>query len=293
MVSGSVDSWVIAIWFAAVGGAVGSFMNVVVYRLPAGMNLSHPGSHCPKCKKPIRWHDNVPVFGWLMLRGRCRDCGARISIRYPLVEALVAAIFLAVMIAEGTSGGANLPVRPVPVTDGVIYLGLSSGELAGLIGWHLLLLCTLVASALIQYDGHRVPASLFLPALLIGVAGSCVWPHLHPQPAAVFGRWPTPGIVDGLLGLAFGGMLGFTAGQLTQRQACWPATWAGGLVGLFLGWQPAAMVVPAAIVCRILLRRLERLGAGLARVGVDAWMAAWTLVWIAGWAGFAGLLFRN
>src|SRR5262245_39596843 len=70
---------------AALGGALGSFLNVVAFRLPRGMSLSHPGSQCPACHRPIRWHDNVPVVGWMRLGGRCRDCGAAISARYPAV----------------------------------------------------------------------------------------------------------------------------------------------------------------------------------------------------------------
>ena len=290
---GSISCWVIAIWVAAIGGAVGSFLNVVVYRLPAGMSLSHPGSHCPQCKRPIRWHDNVPVFGWLILRGRCRDCRARIPIRYPLVEGLVAAIFFTVAIAEGASGGANLPVRPVPVGDGVIYPALSSGELAGLVGWHLLLLCTLVASALIDRDARRVPARLFLPGLLVGLAGSWIWPHLHPQAAAVFAARPSAGILDGLAGLALGAVLGAVGGWLLDRPAGLAKAWSAGLVGLYLGWQPAAVIVLLAIVCRAILRGAERIAGGWRTPGLDAWMAAGALVWISGWAAFARLLFRT
>ncbi len=81
-------------WIGIVGGCIGSFLNVVVYRLPEGMSLLYPGSHCPVCQHPIRWYDNLPVIGWLRLRGRCRDCQAAISVRYPLVEAIVAAMFV-------------------------------------------------------------------------------------------------------------------------------------------------------------------------------------------------------
>ena len=71
--------WLIVLWLCLVGGAVGSFLNVVVYRLPLGISLIRPPSHCPACKQPIRWFDNVPVFGWIMLRGRCRNCRSSIS----------------------------------------------------------------------------------------------------------------------------------------------------------------------------------------------------------------------
>src|SRR5688572_1591793 len=84
-------------WLFALGATVGSFLNVVVYRLPRGLNLAIPGSFCPACGHPIRLSDNVPILSWLALRGRCRDCGARISPRYLFVEMLVATTFLIVL----------------------------------------------------------------------------------------------------------------------------------------------------------------------------------------------------
>ena len=73
--------------FASVFGLViGSFLNVVIWRLPRKESLSHPGSHCPGCNEPVKPYDNIPVVSWLLLRGRCRNCGERISPRYPLVE---------------------------------------------------------------------------------------------------------------------------------------------------------------------------------------------------------------
>lgn len=87
-----------AIAFAAVLGlAVGSFLNVVVHRLPRGESLNHPRSHCPACGHPVRPRDNVPVLSWLLLRGRCRDCGASIAVRYPLLELCTAALWVAVV----------------------------------------------------------------------------------------------------------------------------------------------------------------------------------------------------
>lgn len=86
----------VALWVALVGGAIGSFLNVVIARVPAGESIVHPRSRCPRCGAGIRWFDNVPVLSWLVLRGRCRACRAPISIRYPIVEALgVAAALLA------------------------------------------------------------------------------------------------------------------------------------------------------------------------------------------------------
>src|SRR5512133_3865059 len=87
----------LAIAFAAVGGLiVGSFLNVVVYRLPRGESLTHPRSRCPSCGTQLRAIDNVPVVSWLALRGKCHHCGAPISARYPLVELTTGALFAAV-----------------------------------------------------------------------------------------------------------------------------------------------------------------------------------------------------
>ena len=87
----------------------GSFMNVVAYRLPRGESLSTPASRCPGCDTPIKPYDNVPVFSWLLLRGRCRACGVPIAWRYPLVElatALLLALTVVVVGANETSGWA-------------------------------------------------------------------------------------------------------------------------------------------------------------------------------------------
>lgn len=91
-----------------IGLVVGSFLNVVAYRVPRGESLVTPGSHCPACGHPIRWYDNVPLLGWLMLRGRCRDCGAGISATYLLIELATGVLFVAAYATVGPSW--RLPV---------------------------------------------------------------------------------------------------------------------------------------------------------------------------------------
>jgi leader peptidase (prepilin peptidase) / N-methyltransferase len=88
---------------ALVGLCLGSFLNVVAYRLPVGLSLVAPGSACPGCRTAIRPYDNVPVVSWLLLGGHCRACDTSISPRYPLIEALTGALFAAVVIAQGVS----------------------------------------------------------------------------------------------------------------------------------------------------------------------------------------------
>ncbi len=83
----------VALFSAIIGLIVGSFINVVAYRVPLGKSVVHPSSSCPECETPIHWHDNVPILGWLRLRGRCRTCSQAISPRYPIVEASTGAAF--------------------------------------------------------------------------------------------------------------------------------------------------------------------------------------------------------
>ncbi len=85
------------------GTVVGSFLNVVIHRVPLGESIAFPASRCPKCETPIRWYQNIPVISWLALRGRCSACRAPISFRYPVVEALTGLLALAVYIQYGAS----------------------------------------------------------------------------------------------------------------------------------------------------------------------------------------------
>lgn len=98
-----MSDWPVYAVFAAIGAAVGSFLNVCVARWPHEQSVVRPASRCPRCGHAIRWHDNVPVLGWLLLRGRCRDCGLPISAEYPLVELLVALGWLGAAWAFGPS----------------------------------------------------------------------------------------------------------------------------------------------------------------------------------------------
>ena len=89
---------------ALFGACVGSFTNVVVWRLPRQESVVVPGSHCPHCGHDIRWHDNLPVIGWLLLGGRCRDCGAGISWCYPAVELASALLWLSALSVQAGGG---------------------------------------------------------------------------------------------------------------------------------------------------------------------------------------------
>jgi leader peptidase (prepilin peptidase)/N-methyltransferase len=97
--------------FAGVLGAVfGSFLNVVVHRLPRHESLVTPASHCPKCGTPVKPYDNIPIVSWLLLRGHCRGCGASISVRYPLVEAATAALCVGAVLVHSSASAIALSV---------------------------------------------------------------------------------------------------------------------------------------------------------------------------------------
>src|SRR5687767_6697665 len=99
-----------AVLAGILGAIVGSFLNVVAYRLPRGESLAHPPSRCPNCEAPVKPYDNIPVLSWLLLRGRCRNCKEPISVRYPLVEAGTALLCALVVVAKGADGDAVIGI---------------------------------------------------------------------------------------------------------------------------------------------------------------------------------------
>jgi leader peptidase (prepilin peptidase) / N-methyltransferase len=142
------------VYFFALGAMIGSYLNVVVYRLPLGISTVTPRSRCPRCLSPIRpWH-NLPIFGFLLLGGRCFDCRGRIGWRYPAIEALVGLIFWRLSHQYGPT--LNLPI-------------------------HMVFAALLVVLALIDLDHHGLPHLLLWPALLLvlafrpGIEGSSAW----------------------------------------------------------------------------------------------------------------------
>lgn len=168
------------LWFLVLGATVGSFLNVVIYRLPLGRRLLGR-SHCPGCDQRIQWRDNVPIVGWLRLHGRCRACNVRIPVRYPAVEALIAGLFVVLLMTELLPGGTNLPVRtPYGYTGVVWIIWYTKWDLVGIYLFHSFLGCILIAAALIQWDGHPIPRRLAALAGGIGVIAPVFWRHLHP-----------------------------------------------------------------------------------------------------------------
>src|SRR4051794_36591727 len=112
---------------ALLGTIVGSFLNVVIHRLPRGQSLVRPRSRCPACESPVRPVDNVPVVSWLVLRGRCRDCRARIPVRYPLVELVTSVAFAVVVLVRGLDADLALELPFVAAVIAVAAVDVDHG----------------------------------------------------------------------------------------------------------------------------------------------------------------------
>ena len=173
-----MQNWLLWAYAAVVGACVGSFLNVCVYRWPEGLSVVSPPSRCPVCETPIRWRDNIPVVGWLLLRGRCRECGTRISAQYPLIELTTASLWLAAVVRHGFTWQALSSavfftlLLGIALTDARTYIIPDEFTLGGLVIGLLLSLA----------PGGIEPLQAFLGAVvgfgllwLVGIVGAWVF----------------------------------------------------------------------------------------------------------------------
>ena len=196
---------VVMLMFLALGATIGSFLNVVIYRVPRGKRLLWPPSSCASCGTRIQGKDNVPVFGWILLSGRCRTCGAAISMRYPIIEAVVATIFISLYYVELLSGGDNIPVRIPNTYRGVVWILLyTKWDLVGLYVFHCAMLSLLLAVAMMNVDGFRLPRRAAVFLIVVFAALSIAIPALRPVPSPL-----VPAYLTCVVGLAAGGAVGW------------------------------------------------------------------------------------
>jgi leader peptidase (prepilin peptidase)/N-methyltransferase len=232
---------------AFVGGAIiGSFLNVVAYRLPRGESLSRPASRCPSCGTPIKPYDNVPVLSWLLLRGRCRQCHARISPRYPIVEAVTGLLCAGVVIAKGADADAWLGLAFVLVLVPITLIDLDVRLIP-----NVLTLIGAIAALVIQ--GVVDPDSL-VEALIAGAAAGgffllavLAYPRgmgmgdvkLAGMMGLFLGRAVAPAIFVALIaGTVVGAVIIARVGAERGRKTAipfGPYLALGGLVGLYAG----------------------------------------------------------
>jgi leader peptidase (prepilin peptidase)/N-methyltransferase len=196
---------------AILGLAIGSFLNVVIWRLPRGESLAHPPSACPKCGHEIRKRDNIPVLSWLILRGRCRDCGAPISPRYPLVEAGTA-LFFGLVALDFVTRAPDQPQASAALWALPAFLYLAAVS---------------VALAAIDIDLRRLPDRIVLPSIVVGIVLLAL---------ATFGAGDWGLLVRALVGGAVLFAFYFALVLAYPRGMGFGDVKLAALLGLYLGW---------------------------------------------------------
>lgn len=248
-----------AVFMFVVGTCIGSFLNVVIYRVPRRISVLVKPSHCPGCEAKILSKDNLPLLGWLQLNGQCRNCHIQIPIRYPTVELVVGLTFLVLYFVELISGGANLPVRAPNGYAGVLWiLFYTKWDLVGFYAYHCTLLCTVFSWGMIGLDANRVPRLTATITLLVFAALQFFFPGLQLLHAVQSEEWLTAPMMVALtcgLGLASGLCAAWIAGILDRILNTNPAInsipgWL--LIGLTLGWQAVIGIFALLYVWRVL-----------------------------------------
>ncbi|RJO65269.1 MAG: prepilin peptidase [Myxococcales bacterium] len=194
------------------GASIGSFLNVVIFRLPEGKSLVRPPSHCPACGHGIRWYDNIPILSYVLLGGKCRSCRASISLQYPMIELLTAALAIACYQRFGLD--ASLP----------LYFAFCAA---------------LVAITFIDIPRQIIPDEISLPGVAVGVAASFVAGEV---------RW-TDSVIGAAVGFALIALIAYGYYFLTHREGMGMGdAKLLAMIAAFLGWQSIPFVLFAASV---------------------------------------------
>lgn len=211
-------------WFFSVvsfsfGAIVGSFLNVCIHRIPKGESVVHPGSHCA-CGKPIAWFDNIPIFSWLILRGKARCCGRSYGIRYPAVELLTALLFL----------GAWTSFEPVKACVIMFFFA------------------TLICATFVDFDHMIIPDRFSIGGAVAGVILSAAVPALHGEAGEVFMLASLKSATTGLTGLLIGSAVVLWIALLAEVVLKKEAMGFGdvklmGSIGAFCGWKGAVFSI--------------------------------------------------
>jgi leader peptidase (prepilin peptidase) / N-methyltransferase len=234
----------------ALGLAFGSFLNVCIYRLPRSLSVVWPGSACPSCKRPIHFYDNVPVLSWLILRGRCRACQARISPRYLLIELLTGALFLACY----AHFGLTLALVKYCVL-GFLLLGLIFTDA----------------------ETFLLPDKMTLPGLALGLAfsflvpvndlASQLLPGVISLPVSSDLSWHLFSFLDSLLGAIVGASFIYGAGAIYLR--------ARGVEGMGFGDVKLMAMIGAFLGTKLTILTLFAASIGGSLFGLSTVLAVW------------------
>jgi leader peptidase (prepilin peptidase)/N-methyltransferase len=235
----AVFPWFFPAMVFVFGACIGSFLNVCIYRIPAGQSVVTPRSHCA-CGALIAWYDNLPILSWFVLRGRARCCGRPFSFRYPCIEALTALLF--------TACWCSFP--PAKALCGM------------------LLCAALIAATFIDLDHMVIPDAFTLGLGVAGIALSCALPSLHGRQHELFFVASLRSGIDGLTGMLVGSGLVLWIALLAEAVLKKEAMGFGdvkfvGAIGAFVGWPGAVFAVFGGAVIGTLWFALALLGHGL------------------------------
>jgi len=222
------------------GAIIGSFLNVVIYRVPAGESVVTPGSHCPECGTHIHWYDNIPIVSWMLLGGQCRACGTSISIRYPMVEALTG--MLAAMLW--------IKLASKPLSEDVPFTSLSPTGLFVIFGLYFTFIVLCIIIAFIDLDTVEIPFRFTITGIILGVASPFIVTQYITDPRLYLiegGHWPPVLPMHSMIGAVLGG--GAVLALIVIYFAARGVPGMGGgdvplmaMVGAWLGW-PAVIFI--------------------------------------------------
>lgn len=231
---------ILLIAFAGIFGLmVGSFLNVCIYRLPREcMSLVHPRSRCTRCRQSIAAYDNIPVLSWLFLRGKCRNCSAPISIRYPGIELLTGWLF----------------ASAAYVQVGRLELTVGDHERIAMFGIHAYLLAALVAATFIDFDFKIIPDEISLAGAALAPVASLAFPFLHA--VALPEGIPSPrlaALASCGVGMCVGGGMVYLFGEIGTAIFKKEAMGLGdvklmAMIGGFFGWESVILIFVLACV---------------------------------------------
>ncbi|GAA4427700.1 prepilin peptidase [Bremerella cremea] len=257
-------------WFFFFGATVGSFLNVVIWRMPRGETVVTRPSRCPFCSTKLAWNDNVPVLGWLMLGGRCRTCRLPISPRYPLVEAAMGLIFLVLLQTEVLQGGSNLPGHAAIALSYARAMLELKFEMLSIYAFHCYFFSLMMCWALIAWDRSRMPLTLNVVAYGVGFFAPLIWPELYPVAwsDSTFDSFHDAARLSVFLTAICGIVAGTIGGAVLRLALPKPertdASHRLGIpimlvaVGLYFGWQAVLAVAAMSLAIAILLTPLQK-----------------------------------
>jgi leader peptidase (prepilin peptidase)/N-methyltransferase len=211
----------IQIFMFVLGAVIGSFLNVCIVRMPHEQSIVRPGSHCPKCKSPVKWYDNIPMLSYFFLGGKCRSCKTKISFRYVFVELLTAITFVLLY----------------------LYYGLND-----ILVPYLFMVCCFIVATFVDFAHRIIPDEISIGGMIAGLIFSFIFPTLHGfNPNDL--PWIMPHLKSlgmSLVGLLAGGgiiyLMGVMGDFILKKE-----TMGGGdvklmaMVGAFLGWKLALL----------------------------------------------------